>query len=269
MHVETTGAAVPAFDWQLQATLDLGYTRTFRDHSIGTLVQFTEATSLVDGKPAPSLLKGLRVELRAFDRGEVLALSGADAGLGQQKHLEALDVLWPALAPRVELKNDGLTLFTSWPIAENWQWGRSFLEARGTRTHQKGVSELSWAGDLKQKDSLVERSGTVDAHARTDDRNERTLESHWGVEREVHPLWRAGLTQKQHLVLNLTYLGSAAPLPILPPEAADSRYADSLPLVLSDGQALQHPEVRPEEALLFLVLPDTWTPAEIAAALGG
>lgn len=268
-HTVTEGAAVPAFDWRLEATLDLAYTRTFRDHSIGTLLQITEATSTVEGQTFPSDLQGLLVEMRAFDRGEVLAIIGADAGVGLKKHLEVLDMLWPALAPRVEEHRGNLSLRTSWPVAENWRLGRNSLDAKGTMTREKNGSILEWSGTLQQADKLVDRQGTVEGRSSIDDRNDRTLQSHWVVNRTVRPLWREGIQQTQSTELTLVYLGPAAPLPIQPPPELDSRYADLLPLVLSDGRALQHPDVVVESALPFLVFPDTWSDQQLLSAMGG
>ena len=171
--------------------------------------------------------------------------------------------------PRVEQENGHLKLLTSWPVADNWHLGRSRLEATGNFSHESAGTHLSWTGTISQEDDMVSRTGTVQAETVVDDRNDRTLSSRWVVERDVRPHWREGLTQHQHLELQLSYQGPAAPLPISPPPAEDSRYADLLPLVLSNGEALQHPEIHAETALPFLVLPDTWTAADIAAALGG
>lgn len=269
MGVQTHNPELAAFAWQLKGLVDVGYARTYRDHSIGSLVQFSEASSRVDGVEVESGLKDLRIELRSFDRGEVLALVGADAGVGQKKHLEALDVLWPALVPKVEVAGKKLQLLTSWPVTENWRLGRTQMVANGSLLTTRHQTNLSWEGQLHQEDAIVSREGTVKVEAVVDRDEARTLSAHWVVERRVEPHWRNGPQQVQHLELTLKLLGPAPPLPIVPPAAQDSRYADALPLVLSDGTALQHPEVHIEEALPFLVFPDTWSPAELVSFLGG
>jgi hypothetical protein len=161
--------AVPALGWEMAATLDLAYTRTFRDRSIGTLVQFSGVHATMNGQEVPNRLEGLLVEMRAFDRGEVLSILGADAGIGHGGNLEKFDVLWPALVPRVEGEGADLQLLTSWPVGENRDLGRSRLDARGQVLGREGsILSMRWDGEILQSDRIVNRKGTVHAEVQVE-----------------------------------------------------------------------------------------------------
>jgi hypothetical protein len=243
--------------WEMASTLDLAYTRTFRDRSIGTLVQFSGVEARLNGQGVPNRLEGLLVEMRAFDRGEVLAVLGADAGVGSGGNLEKFDVLWPALVPRVEGEGAELRLLTSWPVAENRDLGRSRLQAEGQVLGRDGaLLSMRWEGTISQEDRAVRRNGTIQADVQVDRRNDRVVDSTWTVDRAVEVRWGARPVQQQKLVLSLHYLGDGPPLAVLPAQALDSILADAEPPTLADGRVLLHPPLDFSAQVPFLLVPD-------------
>ncbi len=243
--------------WEMSATLDLAYTRTFRDRSIGTLVQFSGVHAAINGQEGPNKLEGLLVEMRAFDRGEVLSILGADAGVGHGGNLEKFDVLWPALVPRVEGEGADLQLLTSWPVGENRDLGRSRLDARGQVLRREGsILSMRWDGEILQSDRIVNRKGTVQAEVQVDQRTDRVVFANWVVERDVQVRWASRPVQRQKLTLSLHYLGEGPPLAVLPAQDLDSMLADAEPPRLADGRLLLHPPMDFSSQVPFLLVPD-------------
>lgn len=246
-----------ALSWEMASTLDLAYTRTFRDRSIGTLVQFSGVEAKLNGQVVPNRLEGLLVEMRAFDRGEVLAVLGADAGVGFGGNLEKFDVLWPALVPRVEGEGAELSMLTSWPVGESRQLGRSRLQANGQiLSRDAALLSMRWDGIISQDDRVVSRNGTVKADVQVDRRSDRVVQADWTVDRKVQPRWASLPAQQQKLVLSLRYLGDGPPLSVLPAQALDSILVDSEPPALADGRVLQHPPLDFSTQVPFLLVPD-------------
>ena len=246
-----------ALSWDMASTLDLAYTRTFRDRSIGTLVQFSGVEARLNGQVVPNRLEGLLVEMRAFDRGEVLAILGADAGVGSGGNLEKFDVLWPALVPRVEGEGAELSLLTSWPVAENRDLGRSRLEAAGQVVTREGaLLSMHWEGAISQEDRIVSRKGTIQADVQVDRRSDRVVQATWTVDRQVQVRWADRPAQRQKLVLSLLYVGDGPPLAVLPAQALDSILTDAEPPTLADGRVLLRPPIDFSTQVPFLLVPD-------------
>ncbi len=252
---QSEGSSV--LSWEMSSTLDLAYTRTFRDRSIGTLVQFSGVEARMNGQVVPNRLEGLLVEMRAFDRGEVLAVLGADAGVGSGGNLEKFDVLWPALVPRVEGDGSDLRMLTSWPVAERMDLGRSRLQAEGQVVRREAaLLRMHWEGLITQDDRIVSRKGTVQADVQVDRRSDRVVQADWTVDREVRVRWTSRPVQQQKLVLSLRYLGDGPPLSVLPAQALDSILVDSEPPTLADGRKLQQPPIDFSTRVPFLLVPD-------------
>ena len=262
--VQTTGRAVPTFHYQLSAMMDLSWGHQYRDGSVGRLVDFEQVKTHVDDAEVPNILEGLLMEIRGFDHGEVLALKGVDAGIGVRGHLELLDLVWPSLAPHIEISGDQAKLLTSWPVGESLLLGRASLNAQGDwRAHQTHLS-----GDLSQQGDLVQRRGSLTAILEFDKKGSRLNHAQWNGIVTVQPSYLGSVTQEQSLDLKLSYLGPTEALPIEKQTVFGDALADANPIVLKDGRQLQHPALMAHEQLPFLIFPDQWGADQRALILG-
>lgn len=262
--VQTTGRTVPTFTYRLAAMMDLSWGHQYRDGSVGRLVDFEQVKTHVDDVDVPNILEGLIMEIRGFDHGEVLALKGVDAGIGVRGHLEILDLIWPSLAPHLEISGNQAKILTSWPVGESLLLGRASLNAQGDwRAHQTQLS-----GDLSQQGDLVQRHGQLTAHLEFDKNGSRLEHAQWQGIVSVQPSYLDGVTQQQTLDLKLSYLGSTHALPIEKQTVFGDALADANPIVLKDGRQLQHPALMAHEQLPFLILPDQWGADQRALILG-
>lgn len=118
--------------WALE--LETAPGRRYRDHSVGEVLWIRSATVDAGQGPAPHPLAGHFVTVRRFASGEILAVEDAEHAVGGDRQLEVLDLLLPALSPKVPVlrKGESVTWNTRWP-----------LQLAGD-LRQKGLLRLTW-----------------------------------------------------------------------------------------------------------------------------
>ncbi len=255
---------VPDFPFAYDGTLHVQWARTFRDGSLGRLVRLDDLRDPATGAPAPA--RGAWVELRAFDSGQILSVGPLAAWSGTDGHLEALDVLWPTLSPRLpalevgETSRDEVSFPTSVRGGARVQTRMSLdwtLEEQAQRIGTyavRGTAHAS-AGSVTA-DAILRGSAQVDAAAARLLRHDTT----W--ERTVVTRWPTGATvsQSQRIALDLRWTGTVPSTPILREadlSRGDDPVADAAPLRLADGSAAPDASVDARKQLPYLLLPDT------------
>ena len=89
----------PAMETRLALRVTSTPTRRFRDGSLGAQLRVVDAELTVDGEPVPVELVGRTAELRTFANGEILDIGWIDRLSGPGRHLDAFEVIFPALSP--------------------------------------------------------------------------------------------------------------------------------------------------------------------------
>ncbi len=285
VQADVTTSGLPAdappvapFTYALRADVRVQWARTFRDGSIGRLVQFdaAEATVARDGGapvPVPALIVGAWVELRTFDTGEVLSVGPIAPWAGTRGHLEALDVIWPTLSRIPELASSA-------PGAAARRVGAMPMVLSGgprVRTTSTTDWTLEQAGVYRNEGYAHTSGGPIDAVAESSARvvvdiaAARLVEHDLTVDRVVRSRWPTGGTveQAQRIVLSLRWTGARPAIPLAVPAdlaRGDDPIADAAPLRRADGREAPPDALDVRAALPFLLLPDD-LPEETLEAL--
>ena len=238
-HVEVgvsaaEGFGLPAWSWTAGGEAVMGWSRTFRDGTIGHSVRFE---GMVDDVGAPVWDQAV-IELRTFPSGEIVAIEGLAPWSGTAGHLELADLLWPALSPRVPdaPRGEAVTGTAAWPVL--------FPAGPGPRLRMEGSwtlrdHEVVWGGTLSGESGRVRLDGRVDGrYTRTDD---RVTAAQVDSARTVTTRWAAGAQHVQAVVssVSVSLLGEVPAAPLAPRAAATADAdPDALPLVFADGRAV-------------------------------
>ncbi len=228
------GFGLPAWSWTARGEAVLGWSRTFRDGTVGHAVRFE---GMVDDAGAP-VWNDAVVELRSFPSGEIVAIEGLAPWTGTAGHLELADLLWPAFSPRVPdaPRGEAVTGTAAWPVL--------FPTGPGPRLRMEGSwtlrdPEVVWGGALSGESARVRVDGRVDGrYTRTDG---RVTAAQVDSARTVTTQWAAGAQQVQAVAtsVSLTLLGEVPAPPLAPRTAAPADVdPDALPLTFADGRAV-------------------------------
>lgn len=260
VETSTTGVDLGPFTWRVDAVLGRTFARQYRDGSQGWLVLAESARAEVEREgvrvEVPTRLGELLVELRTFEDGEILALTGASALTGPNGHLEVLDVLWPTLSPRLPAGPGPWEPFgASWPT---WVAGGPRLQSRLEATWTPGDA-LSWTGPVSGSGGTVTVKGHGEGtlHVGSDGVLEHTTT--W--DRTVTTRWPgATIVQEQRLRVEVRPLGVGPSPAVDRPPPSESRGSDLEPLRMSDGRVVRDTPVDGASTLPFLLLPDDLSP---------
>lgn len=272
--VTTTGLpdsvpSVPRFTYALRADLRVQWARSFRDGSIGRLVQFdaAEATVARDGAPASvaAPLVGAWLELRTFDTGEVLSVGPLAPWAGTGGHLDALDVIWPALSPRIPELREGSTERHVGTVPTALTGGprvRTTYTLDWTQDPaREGAATYRSTGDARAKGDTVDVTAAVRGRVVVDTGAARLLEHDLNVDRVVRTRWPTGtaVEQSQRITVSLRWAGARPAVPLAVPAdlaRGDDPIADASPLRRADGRQPPPDVLDTRAALPFLLLPD-------------
>lgn len=263
--VQTSGPAeVPAFSWQVSGALRSGYSRSFRDGSVGRVVDFP-TLSAAPSELAPALPTAAFVELRAFPDSVVLSVDGLDAYAGRAGAAESFDLLWPMLAPGIPTLRPGApsTAERSFVLAldgyppvrfrDSLTWNIEQRDGDRAHLHYQGTQTI---------EGLVSGTGTIEGWLVIGWRDHQIYSHRVVVDRSLQARWPAGvLTQVQRISIELTNDGEMAPLPLDIRYAADNPLADAEPLRLVDGRTTSDRLASQPGSLPFFLVPLSLAPS--------
>lgn len=264
-EVTTTGLDVPPFAWELNAQVGWSYTRTFRDGSLGHLVEVLSATAgPVGGTPVPVLDRAV-IELRTFTDGRLLKVAGATPWLGDGAHLEQLDCLWFALSPHIPGPRAASPFGSSWPT---WAFEGMRSRAGLTATWTASSDDLwAYSGAYERAGGYVTGRSAVSGTIELGGGDLRVAGASWDARGDLETKWPAA-TVRQAIAtkLSLRHAGrGAAPALDMPPVGGDMA-ADARTLTLKDGRAAVDVDVSARAKTPFLFLPDDLPEEQRAAA---
>lgn len=253
--VTTTGLDVPPFAWELNAKVGWSYTRTFRDGSLGHLVEVLDARAgLVGGVAAPVLERAI-LELRTFPDGRLLKVAGATPWVGDGAHIEQLECLWFALSPHIPGPRAASPFLSSWPI---WAFEGMRSHAGLTATWTASSDDRwSYSGNFERSGGYVTNRSVVSGAIELGAGDLRVAGASWAARGDIETKWPAATVQ-QSITTNLTLQHAgrgAAPALDMPPVGGDMA-ADARTLTLKDGRAAADVDVSARAKTPFLFLPD-------------
>ena len=263
VEVSTEGIEVRPLTWELHGKVGWSYTRTFRDGSLGHLVEFIGVTAGIAGTGGADVLQGAIVELRSFPDGRLLKVAGATPFMGDGAHLELLDCLWFALSPHIPGPRSVSPFPSTWPT---WTFEGMRSHAGLTATWSS-ESEERWAyrGKTERTGGFV--TGTSDVSGEmTGGAEARVVRHDWRADGTLNTIWPASTVQQRLAITLAVQHAGRGPSPALDmPALGGDAASDARPLTLKDGRAAKDVEVDVAVKTPFLFLPDDLPTTERAA----
>jgi hypothetical protein len=238
---------LPPVVWGARGDVVFAWTRTFRDGTEGHAALFEHMVG-PDGAP---LWEGAVVEVRTFPNGEIVAIDGLAPWSGTGGHLELVDVLWPALSPRVPGAAGDATGVAAWPVLFPQGPGARFTVSG---TWDRAGATVSWSGPLTAASTSLHVEGeTVGTFTRD---RAGLVRAHVQSHRHVAAAWPA---QEMTVTVDLTRVGLEAAPALDPPYPPGDATADARPLRYADGRVVARTLVAPEQLAFLLADADTST----------
>ena len=148
--VESNGSVLqPPVDTQLALRMTSTPTRRFRDGSFGTQLRVEDATLTMDGEAVPLELVGRTAELRTFANGEILDIGWVDKFSRPARHMDAFEVIFPALSPAPPSVTVGAEAHRRiiWPFRSGRavRWDNAVDAVWGNKGVDKAQASPAWA----------------------------------------------------------------------------------------------------------------------------